>query len=338
VTWTQVGTTTTVDMPPVIYVGLAVTSHTTSQLATASFTNVALNAPPALFVTSSTTLTAADAKIKKRLETLGYAVTVKAASTSATADATGKDVVVISSSVVSGDVNTKFKNVAVPVVTWENAIYDDMGMTGTVSGTDFGTTANTTDVGIYSTACDRNNMYPSAVGYGDGCHDRTAGLSGTVPALQRSDGPSCLLLSRQALPHAGDGQDRAALIARGAYVLRDERQARVVLIATGSEVQLALAAAQRLADEGIAARVVSAPCLEAFERQDEAYRRSVIPRALPRLAIEAGCSGLWWKYVGEDGDVVALERFGESAPAPWLFEHFGFTPQAVAARARRLLG
>ncbi|NML15800.1 transketolase [Azohydromonas caseinilytica] len=156
-------------------------------------------------------------------------------------------------------------------------------------------------------------------------------------ALQRGDGPSCLLLSRQALPHADGGQERADLIARGAYVLRGARDERVVLIATGSELQLALAAAQRLADEGIAARVVSAPCLEVFERQDEAYRRSVIPRHLPRLAIEAGRSGLWWKYVGEDGDVVALERFGESAPAPALLEHFGFTPQAVAERARRLL-
>jgi transketolase len=157
-------------------------------------------------------------------------------------------------------------------------------------------------------------------------------------ALRRAEGPSCLLLSRQALPHAGDGQERVAGIARGGYVLRAERQERVVLIATGSEVSLALAAAQRLADEGIAARVVSVPCLEVFERQDEAYRRDVIPRALPRLAIEAGRSGLWWKLVGEDGDVVSLDRFGESAPAPWLFEHFGFTPQAVAARARKLLG
>ena len=156
-------------------------------------------------------------------------------------------------------------------------------------------------------------------------------------ALLRSDGPSCLLLSRQALPHAGDGTERASLIARGAYVLREVRHARVVLIATGSEVGLALAAAQRLADEGIAARVVSAPCLEVFERQDEAYRRGVIPRGVPRLAMEAGRSGLWWKYVGEDGDVVALERFGESAPAPALYEHFGFTAQAVAERAKRLV-
>jgi hypothetical protein len=170
-------------MPPVIYVGLAVTSHTTSTLTTATFTNVQLSAPPALFVTSSTTLTAADAKVKKRLETLGYAVIVKAAASSVTADATGKDLVVISSSVASGDVNTKFKNVTVPVVTWENAIYDDMGMTGTVGGTDYGTTANTTDVAIYASACDRNTMYTAAVGYADGCHDMTAGLTGTFGAL-----------------------------------------------------------------------------------------------------------------------------------------------------------
>ncbi|HEV6965082.1 transketolase [Roseateles sp.] len=157
-------------------------------------------------------------------------------------------------------------------------------------------------------------------------------------AMRRLDGPSCLLLSRQALPHAGDGRPRLDAIARGAYVLRRPEGERVALLASGSEVGLALAAAAKLAEAGVPARVVSVPCLERFERQDAAWRHEVIPRHLPRLAVEAGRSGLWWKYVGEDGDVVGLDRFGESAPAPELFQLFGLTAEAVAARALALLG
>jgi transketolase len=153
-------------------------------------------------------------------------------------------------------------------------------------------------------------------------------------------GPACLLLSRQALPHAGDGSVRIDDIARGGYVLRHPRDEQVCLIATGSEVGIALLAAELLAAEGIAARVVSMPCVEAFERQDARWRDEVIPRRLPRLAIEAGCTAHWWKYVGEagvSGDVVGLDRFGESAPAGLLFKHFGITPEAVATRARALV-
>jgi transketolase len=156
-------------------------------------------------------------------------------------------------------------------------------------------------------------------------------------ALRNDRRPSALLLTRQALPHAGSGRDRQGDIARGAYVLRRPAGERLVLVATGSEVALALGAAERLAAEGIAARVVSAPCLEAFDRQDDHWRDSVLPRRLPRLAIEAGSTGLWWKYVGENGDVVGLDRFGESAPAAQLFRHFGFSVEAVVARARRLV-
>jgi transketolase len=156
-------------------------------------------------------------------------------------------------------------------------------------------------------------------------------------SLRRADGPGCLLLTRQAVPHAGDAHRRLDDIARGAYVLRHPAGERLALLATGSEVGLALAAAELLAADGIAARVVSMPCLEAFERQPDSYRRDVIPRHLPRLAVEAGRSGLWWKYVGEHGDVIGLDRFGESAPAGPLFRHFGFTAEAIAARARRLL-
>ncbi|TXH49134.1 MAG: transketolase, partial [Burkholderiaceae bacterium] len=158
-------------------------------------------------------------------------------------------------------------------------------------------------------------------------------------SLRRADGPSVLALSRQGLPHAAEaGQERSEAIARGGYVLRQPEGEQLVLIATGSEVQVALAAAALLAGEGIAARVVSVPCMDVFERQDESYRAEVIPRRLPRLAVEAGSSGLWWKYVGENGDVVGLDRFGESAPAGDLFRLFGITAEMVAVRATRLVG
>jgi len=156
-------------------------------------------------------------------------------------------------------------------------------------------------------------------------------------SLRRADGPSCLLLSRQALPHAGDGRARVEAVARGAYVLRRPENEAVALLASGSELGVALAAARLLAYEGIAARVVSVPCMDVFERQDEGYRREVVPRHLPRLAIEAGSTGLWWKFVGEYGDVVGIDRFGESAPAGELFKLFGITAEAVAARARALV-
>jgi transketolase len=157
-------------------------------------------------------------------------------------------------------------------------------------------------------------------------------------ALRRADGPSALLLSRQGLPHAGDGSERIEAIARGGYVLRRPVDERVALIATGSEIGVVLAAAQLLAAEGIAARVVSVPSLDVFERQSEGYRAEVIPRHMARLAVEAGSTGLWWRHVGERGDVVGLDRFGESAPAGDLFRFFGITAELVAVRAAKLVG
>jgi len=156
-------------------------------------------------------------------------------------------------------------------------------------------------------------------------------------ALRRADGPSCLLLTRQALPHAGDGSPRLDAIARGAYVLRQPEVEHVALLASGSEVGIAMAAAELLAAEGVGARVVSVPCLDAFERQDAAYRRQVIPRRLARVAIEAGSSAPWWKYVGEDGDVLGLDRYGESAPGPELYAYLRITADALAQRAIAVL-
>ncbi|MDB5106798.1 MAG: C-terminal target protein [Fibrobacteres bacterium] len=184
-TWTQIGAARTVDMDPVLFAGPAVTSHNNPALCTAVFTNVQFKAPPVLFVAASSLLNAGDAAAKKRLEALGYAVTVKAAAATVSTDANGKDLVVVSSTIASADVNTKFRTVAVPVLTWENAILDDMGMTGTVGGTDYGTTAGQTQATIYPAVCNRSTMYTAATAWGDGCHDMTGGLTGTI-GLTRS--------------------------------------------------------------------------------------------------------------------------------------------------------
>jgi len=158
-------------------------------------------------------------------------------------------------------------------------------------------------------------------------------------AVERRDGPSCLLLSRQNVepaPRAGGG---LADVARGGYVLAeaDGPAPRAVVIATGSEVPLALAARAALQTEGLPVRVVSMPCTSAFDRQDRGWREGVLPRSVPRVAVEAGASDLWRKYVGLEGAVIGIDRFGESAPAADLFRHFGFTPQHVAEAVRRLV-
>jgi transketolase len=157
-------------------------------------------------------------------------------------------------------------------------------------------------------------------------------------ALQASR-PSALALSRQKLPHQARDAAQLAAVQRGGYVLADVDGAPdVILIASGSEVTLAVAAREQLAGEGIAARVVSMPCVERFAAQDEAYRDSVLPPAVTaRVAVEAGVPDLWWRYVGSAGRVVGIERFGESAPAGDLFDYFGLTTRAVADAARTAL-
>ena len=154
-------------------------------------------------------------------------------------------------------------------------------------------------------------------------------------AIQRKDGPSCLVFSRQNLDHQPRSEQQVADIARGGYVLKDSAGApETILIATGSEVGLAMQAAAQLGD-GV--RVVSMPSTDVFDRQDAAYRESVLPRACRRrVAIEAGVSGFWGKYVGLDGAVIGIDGFGASAPASQLFPHFGFTVEAVVEAARAL--
>ena len=158
-------------------------------------------------------------------------------------------------------------------------------------------------------------------------------------AIERQDGPTSLILTRQGLPHQERDADQIANIARGGYVLRDtDGVADIVLIATGSEVALAVSAAEALAADGVKARVVSMPCTDVFDAQDAAYRESVLPAALTaRVAIEAGVTALWWRYVGPAGQIIGLDRFGESAPAEELFEHFGFSTSNVVAVAKDVL-
>jgi transketolase len=153
----------------------------------------------------------------------------------------------------------------------------------------------------------------------------------------RDGGPSALLLSRQNLAFVPRDADAIANINRGGYVLRDADNARAVIIATGSEVGLALQAQEQLADKGIPVRVVSMPCANLFDEQDQAWRDSVLPKGLPRVAVEAGVSWGWYKYVGLDGAVVGLDRYGESAPGGELFKFFGFTPERVAQAVESVL-
>jgi transketolase len=158
-------------------------------------------------------------------------------------------------------------------------------------------------------------------------------------AIERGDGPSSLIFSRQGLPHQPRSGQQVADIARGAYVLREcERTPDAILIATGSEVHLAMAAAEQLAAKGKQVRVVSMPCAEIYEQQDAAYREAVLPSdVLARVAVEALHADYWYKYVGLDGRVVGMTTFGESAPAGDLMQHFGFTVDNVVSVVEDIL-
>jgi transketolase len=156
-------------------------------------------------------------------------------------------------------------------------------------------------------------------------------------AVRRHNGPSTLIFSRQNLPYQERTAQQIADIARGGYVLQDAVGAKIILIATGSEIELAVKAAAALTAQGVAVRVVSMPSTDVFDRQDAAYKASVLTRGVPRVAIEAGVTDFWYKYVGLEGAVVGIDTFGESAPAPELFKHFGFTVDNVVAKAKIVL-
>ncbi|MFS1705032.1 transketolase [Alteromonas sp. AMM-1] len=158
-------------------------------------------------------------------------------------------------------------------------------------------------------------------------------------ALLKKEGPSALVFTRQGTKTQARSESQLADVAKGGYVLKDcVGQADVVLIATGSEVQLAVDAATALGEQGVGVRVVSMPSTEQFDAQSKAYKQSVLPSGIARLAIEAAHTDFWYKYVGLDGDVVGMQTFGESAPGGALLKHFGFTVDNVVARAKALLG
>ncbi|MCB1639000.1 MAG: transketolase, partial [Thiothrix sp.] len=156
-------------------------------------------------------------------------------------------------------------------------------------------------------------------------------------AIEQRQGPSCLILTRQNLPHQQRDAGQLAAIARGGYVLKDcDGTPQAIIIATGSEVALAMAAADKLTGRRV--RVVSMPSTDTFAAQDEAYRESVLPASVTaRVAVEAGATGGWYQYVGLAGKVIGIDTFGESAPAGVLFKHFGFTVEHVVAAVESVL-
>ncbi|MDC8446228.1 MAG: transketolase [Nitrosomonas sp.] len=158
-------------------------------------------------------------------------------------------------------------------------------------------------------------------------------------SIERKEGPSTLIFSRQNLPFQKRDATSIKLIDKGGYILSeaDSGRPQVILIATGSEVGLAMQAQAALAKESIKSRVVSMPCTSIFDRQDKTYQESVLLRGVPRVAIEAGVTDYWRKYVGLEGAVVGIDTFGESAPANVLFEHFGFTVANVVKAAKEVL-
>jgi transketolase len=167
--------------------------------------------------------------------------------------------------------------------------------------------------------------------------DTVESTAAWIAAIERKDGPSALLLTRQNVPFQKRDPHTVTAIWRGGYILADAQDPKAVLVATGSEVQLAIAAKQKLAEEGVPVRVVSMPCTSLFDRQPPMYRDVVLIPTLPKVAIEAGVSDFWRKYVGLEGAVVGIDRYGESAPGGKLFEYFGFTADNVVKAVKSVL-
>ena len=158
--------------------------------------------------------------------------------------------------------------------------------------------------------------------------------------LERKDGPTCLIMSRQNLKAQNHTKEQLADIAKGAYILLDSKKTpELILIATGSEVGLAMEAAKALQEQNIQVRVVSMPCAEVFDKQDTNYKEKILPHSIrKRIAIEALSADFWYKYVGLDGVIIGMHSFGESAPANKLFPYYGFTVENILEKAKELLG
>jgi transketolase len=170
--------------------------------------------------------------------------------------------------------------------------------------------------------------------------DTVESAAAWVAAVERNDGPSSLVFSRQNLEFQKRDEAQIANIRKGAYVLSEAAggKPQAVIIATGSEVSLAMEAQKSLSGEGINVRVVSMPSTNVFDKQDQGYKDSVLPKGVKRVSVEAGVTGGWYKYVGLDGAVIGMDSFGESAPAPELFKHFGFTAENVVATVKKVIG
>jgi len=167
--------------------------------------------------------------------------------------------------------------------------------------------------------------------------DTVESAAAWIAAIERRDGPSSLLFTRQNVPFQKRDAHTVAAIRRGGYVLADAHEPKAIIVATGSEVQLAMGARQKLAEEGIAVRVVSMPCTSVFDSQPPMYRDVVLIPTLPKVAVEAGVGDFWRKYVGLEGAVVSIDRYGESAPGAKLFEYFGFTADNVVKAVKSVL-
>ena len=167
------------------------------------------------------------------------------------------------------------------------------------------------------------------------CDTTESGMA-WAQSIKRQDGPSVMIFTRQNLQFQKRNATQTKNIAKGAYILREPKSpAQIVIMASGSEVDLAVKAAEDLATKGVAARVVSAPCLDVFNKQTAAYKNSVLGQGIPRIAVEAGVPDSYWRY--QCAAVVGMERFGESAPAPELFKLFGFTVDNVVNTALSVL-
>jgi transketolase len=158
-------------------------------------------------------------------------------------------------------------------------------------------------------------------------------------AIERTGGPSALIFSRQGAPHMERSEDQIRAIEKGAYVLKEcDGLPEAIIIGTGTEVELAMKAAEQLTSQGRKIRVVSMPSMDTFDAQSDAYKAMVLPETVPvRVAVEAGVSNLWPKYVGMHGKVIGVDTFGESAPAPEVYKAFGVTAEAVVEAVNSLL-
>jgi len=155
-------------------------------------------------------------------------------------------------------------------------------------------------------------------------------------AIEKKDGPSALIFSRQGLPHVNRSSEQVANVAKGGYVVVAADKPTAIIIATGSEVGIALEAAAELEKAGQSVQVVSMPCTDYFDKQDASYRESVLPSGVKRVAVEASIKDYWYKYVGLDGAIIGMSTFGESAPIAALYEHFGITAAKIVEAVKSL--